>query len=232
MIQLARAETLVKSAPARREKLAVGVLPTAATDLLPRAALAFHDTHPNCLLRVSTGPNWLLMSQLREGSLDLVIGRMASAEAMANLAFHPLYSEQIAAVVRRDHPLLTNDRPAAALEDFPLILPPPGAVIAPVVRAFLARMNISTEIARYETVSLAFGRRVLLDSDAVWFISYGVVRDELDAGMLATLPLDSIQQGGPVGISMRLDGPMTPEQEGLIDALQASAAVDQKGSPT
>ncbi len=111
MAELSRAQSLVMDTPSQITRLSVGVLPTAATSLMPRAALAFRDAFPNCLLRVSTGPNWLLMSQLRESSLDLVVGRMGTAEVMQHLSFHHLYSEDIVAVVRPDHPLTTEAQP-------------------------------------------------------------------------------------------------------------------------
>lgn len=220
MAELSRAQSLVKDTPSQITRLSVGVLPTAATSLMPRAALAFRDTHPNCLLRVSTGPNWLLMSQLRESSLDLVVGRMGTTEVMQHLSFHHLYSEDIAAVVRPDHPLTEQAQPLDVLEGFPLLLPPPGAVIAPLVRALLSRHGIAAQTAAFESVSLAFGRRVVQSSDAVWFISRGVVEDELDAGTLTALPLGNDLRGGPIGISMRADGVLTEEQTGLIRALE------------
>lgn len=233
MAELARAQDLVRNAPARSTKLAVGTLPTAATALMPRAALVFRDTFPNCLLRVSTGPNWLLMSQLREGQLDLVVGRMGSAEVMAQLAFHPLYSEDIVAVVRPDHPLRDHPDPLTALDGVPLILPPPGAVIAPTVRALLARHGVSPHLAAFESVSLAFGRRVVRDSDAVWFISQGVVSDDVEAGVLDILPMQSAMRGGPVGVTMRAEGPPGPEAHGLVAALeQASAAMAHSAAST
>ena len=93
--------------------LAVGVLPTVATRVLPKAALAFARAVPDACLRASTGPNRFLLSQLRDGSLDLVVGRLAAPDEMAGLVFEQLYSEAVVAVVRAGHPLLAA--PAAGL---------------------------------------------------------------------------------------------------------------------
>lgn len=145
---------------------------------------------------------------------------MGTAEVMQHLSFHHLYSEDIAAVVRPDHPLTQKPQPLDALDGYPLLLPPPGAVIAPLVRALLSRHGIAAQSAAFESVSLAFGRRVVQSSDAVWFISRGVVEDELDAGSLSALPLGNDLRGGPIGVSMRADGILTDEQTGLIHALE------------
>jgi LysR family pca operon transcriptional activator len=222
MQELGRAQTLATTAPRAITKLAVGVLPTAATELLPRAALAFRDGFPDCVLRVSTGPNWLLTSQLREGALDLVVGRMATAGTMEGLSFKHLYSESIIAVVRPGHSLLSLTDPTHSLGDFSLIVPPSGAVIAPLVRSFLVRHDVSPRQQAFESVSLAFGRRLVQSSDAIWFISRGVVACEVANGSLVELPLGEDLLGAPVGIAIRNDGPMSPEQKGLLAALDAA----------
>lgn len=232
MVQLGRAQDLVKDAPGQRTKLAVGALPTSATSLMPEAALAFRKAHPNCLLRVTTGPNWLLMSQLREGSLDLVVGRMGSPETMAQLSFHQLYTEPISLLSRPAHPILSEPDPMDHLLEYPLVLPPPGAVISPVVRALLSRYGISYTAAAFETLSLPFGRRLLRDSDALWFISQGVAEEELASGALVEVPLRDEIVGAPAGISLRSDGVLTEEQRGMVAALEsACVARVQNGNP-
>ncbi len=100
MIDLGRAQDLVREAPRTSSRLMIGALPTAATTLVPEAAVAFRAARPDCLLRVSTGPNWLLASQLREGTLDMVVGRMAPAAVSGGLSFRQLVSEPVVAVVR------------------------------------------------------------------------------------------------------------------------------------
>lgn len=228
MIDLKRAQDLVREAPRDLTRLSVGTLPTAATDLLPMAALTFRAAHPDCLLRVTTGPNWMLLSQLREGALDMVVGRMAPAGVIEGLSFRQLYSEKVVPVVRPDHPLLHRDWQRSELGDFPLMLPPSGAVIAPSVRAYLHSIGLNAQTPAYENVSLAFGRHVVQHSDTIWFISHGVVRAELKAGTLAILELEDDLLGGPVGVSMRDQTLVTAEQQALLAILIDTA----KSHPT
>ena len=181
--------------------IAIGVLPTVATRVLPRAALAFARAVPGACLRASTGPNRYLLSQLREGRLDLVVGRLAAPDEMAGLVFEQLYSEAVVAVVRAGHPLLAA--PVEALASYPLILPPPDAIIRPVVEQFFLSHGKDVPRPGVETVSLAFGRGLVLTSDAVWFISRGVVAEELAAGTLAVLDVGGMALAGPVGLTLR-----------------------------
>jgi LysR family pca operon transcriptional activator len=223
MVDLTRAQDLVREAPRSHTRLAVGTLPTAATDMFPTAALAFQKSHPECLLRVTTGPNWLLMSQLREGALDMVVGRMPPVGALDGLSFQQLYSEIVVPVVRPDHPLLHPNWQIAQLAEYPLMLPPSGAVIAPMVRAFLHNNGLHTPQPVFENVSLAFGRKVVQKSDVIWLISQGVVAEELRLGTLKALPLKDDLLGGPVGVSMRAQTVITEEQKALLAALIETA---------
>jgi LysR family pca operon transcriptional activator len=187
--------------PAERDLLAVGVLPTVATRVLPKAALAFARAVPEACLRASTGPNRFLLSQLRDGRLDLVVGRLAAPDEMAGLVFEQLYSEAVVAVVRAGHPLLAA--PGMPLTGFPLILPPPDAIIRQVVEQHFLRGGLEVPRPQVETVSLALGRGLVQASDAVWFISAGVVAEEVAAGTLAALDLGGMAQAGPVGLTLR-----------------------------
>lgn len=223
MVELRRGQDLLRGGALERPKIAVGALPSASTDLLPRACLAFREEWPDCQIRISTGPNWLLMSQLREGDLDMVVGRMASVAVMDGLTFRQLYSEKVGAYVRADHPLLRDPSPVAALIGYPLMLPPSGAVISPVVRAFLSRQGIDNPAAAFENVSHDIGRRIVAESDVVWFISQGVVREDVDDGLLVPLSLPTELLGGPVGISMRDNADWPMEQKHLMEALVAEA---------
>ncbi len=216
---LERAQALVQQAPAEKLRLSVGILPTVASEVFPTAALAFQKTHPDALLRVTTGPNWLLFSQLREGKLDLVVGRMPAPERMTGLAFRQLYDEEVVIVARPDHPLhKTRFRPKD-LADYPLMLPPSGAVIHPSVRAYLTSHALHTIEPIFETVSLAFGRKILQRSDAIWMISQGVVADEVAAGTLTILPLQTTIMAGPVGVCYRDTNALPALQIALIEAL-------------
>ncbi|SEN25105.1 LysR family transcriptional regulator, pca operon transcriptional activator [Paracoccus alcaliphilus] len=224
LADLERAQRLVLSPPLERPRLHVGVLPTAATGLVPRAALAFRDTHPEVLLDVMTGPNWLLLSLLREGQLDLVVGRMPSAGNTEGLNFRRLYWERVVPVVRAGHPLLRRqDWDYADLTRHPLMLPPAGALIANSVRTWLHSVGIIEPQPAYENVSLSFGREVVLRSDTVWFISEGVVRAEIETGALVILPIRNELLGGPVGISLRASDEPRPEAQALIATLERAS---------
>ncbi len=201
----------------------VGILPTAATRLLPRVALRFHADHPEVTLRIETGPHRYLIGLLRDGLVDLMIGRMPVASEMAGLSFSHLHEEAVVLVARAGHPLAgTGIR--SMLQASPLILPPADALIRPGVDQYLASLGLTGLRPSVETVALAVGRGLLAGSDALWFISRGVVAEELDRGELIEIPTGVRFLSGAVGITRRQAAEPSPGIEHLVHLCHEAAA--------
>lgn len=200
----AGAAALHPGAPGSR--IRVGVLPTAATRLFPRVALRFHEIAPETVLAIETGPHSHLVRLLREGEIDLMLGRMPMASEMAGLTFAHLYEDRIALVARRDHPLRAEP-PAKLLSLVPAVLPPRTALIRRAVDEYLTTLNLGGLQPAFETAALPVGRAIVLGSDAVWFISRGVVAEDLDRGDLCEIATGARFLSGAVGLTRRQGGP-------------------------
>jgi LysR family pca operon transcriptional activator len=156
----------------------------------PLAVSLFKQENTGTVVRVVTGDNSVLLSQLRTGDLDLVVGRLADPELMTGLSFEHLYSERISFVVRPDHPLL-QEKPfeLGRIARYTVLMPTEGSIIRPMADRFLITHGIASIPDQIETVSMAFGRRYTRMTDAVWIISRGVIFDDLADGVLAELPV-------------------------------------------
>lgn len=210
---------------AAEETVKIGALPTVSARLLPRAVRTFTAQNPPARTRIVTGPNAYLLSLLRTGDVDFVIGRMGEPESMAGLAFEQLYTEQVAFVVRPGHPLLTSDAfELAMIEPYQVLMPTPDSVIRPYVERLFLSHGVSNVRDEIETVSNAFGRSYTRFSDAVWIISRGVVADDVADGHLALLPLDTSETLGPVGLTARTDTAQSFAAQGLVQAIRDVAA--------
>ena len=166
--------------------LRIGILPTVATRFFPAVALRLMVQRPNLLLAVETGPHFHLMKLLRDGQIDLMFGRMPMSSDMADMRFDHLYEDAIVLVARAGHPLI-GQQVADILRRVPVILPPSTAIIRRVVDDYLTSLDLSGLRPAMETVAMALGRGVLIGSDAVWFISRGVVADDLSRGDLVMI---------------------------------------------
>jgi LysR family pca operon transcriptional activator len=162
---------------------------------------------------------------LRTGDVDLVIGRMAEPDVMIGLAFEHLYSERVIMVVRPDHPLLTvPDFNLGLIEPYQVLMPTPDAVIRHHVERMLLAHGISNIRDEVETVSNAFGRSYVRQTDAIWIISEGVVAKDVEENQLALLPVDTSETTGPVGFTTRADTIPTLAATALMQAIRNIAA--------
>lgn len=204
--------------------LRIGVLPTVAARLAPAAVHRYSRNPSAATLSLVTGPNRFLLETLRAGDLDLVIGRLAAPEMMRDLSFIHLYSEPVVLVVRPGHPLLAGGHPdLGVLADYPVLIPPPDAVIRRSVEQLLLVHNVTDLPHRIETVSNAFGRAYTRQYDAIWIISHGVVANDLDEGYLVRLPVAIDNVSGPVGLTLRATADPSPPLRLLMQTVTATA---------
>ncbi|NTJ44714.1 pca operon transcription factor PcaQ [Agrobacterium larrymoorei] len=205
--------------------LRVGTLPTVSSHIMPYAMDLFLKEKTWSRIRIVTGENSVLLEQLRFGELDLVVGRLAGADKMAGFLFEHLYSEQVVFAVRAGHPLLTSTRSAFAdLGEYTVLMPTTSSIIRPFVDQFLITNGISSLPNQIETVSDSFGRAFVSTSDAVWIISAGVVARDVEAGWLSTLPIDTSDTRGPVGLTTRTDAVPSVAMSLLLQTIREAAA--------
>lgn len=203
-------------------RLRVGALPSVAARLMPRIVARLLDTAPGLQLQIWDGAHEYLTKLLRAGDLDAVIGRLGAPETMQGLTFTQLYLEEVAVVVRPGHPIL-SDPDLRRLDEFPVLYPTDVAAIRPLVDRLLLSRGLTTPARRIETVSGAFGRSFTRDSDAVWFISAGVVARDVAEGRLVRLPVGTALTEGPVGVMTRADAPRS-----LSDTLFLKVITEQE----
>ena len=203
----------------------VGALPTVSAHIMPTAMKLFLKEDTGAVIKIVTGENSVLLDQLRTGVLDLVVGRLAAPEKMAEFFFEHLFSEQVLFVVRARHPLLAAGQDLSVrLGDFPALMPTRESVIRPFVDRFFISHGIAPPRTAIETVSDSFGRAFVRQSDAVWIISAGVVANELAQGAFVTLPFDTSETRGSVGLTMRTDMSPTAAFSLLLHTLREAAA--------
>jgi LysR family pca operon transcriptional activator len=202
-----------------RATLKVGALPSVAASFIPPVIQEFSELAPNVMVHIMDGPHGYLIERLKLGELDLVIGRLGRPDSMEGVSFTQLYSERVDLVVRTGHPLLTNPD-VKRIVDWPVIYPPEGSAIRPLVERFMIANGVGEIPNRIETVSGAFGRLYTRQTDAVWIISSGVVQTETVDGHLVRLPFDSDITKGPVGLMTRPDTQASAEEQVFRLAVQ------------
>jgi LysR family pca operon transcriptional activator len=178
----------------------LGVLSTVESLLVPEVVCRLHARHPALVVSVVTGPSAYLLSQLRVGELDLVVGRMTDSPQILGLMFEHLYSESMTLVVRNGHPLLADPQAHEHIEHYPLVLPLAGTTIRKFADSLFVQHSISPPRQRLETLSLILSRRYVQCSQAIWVAPFDAVRQDLSRGDLVELELGIREPGGSVGL--------------------------------
>lgn len=202
----------------------LGALPTVSARIMPRAMTVFLEEATGARVKIVTGENSVLLEQLRVGELDLMVGRLAAPERMTGLSFEHLYSEPVVFAVRAGHPLLSGKQSIFGhLPGYPILMPTRASIIRPFVERFLIANGVGSLPNQIETVSDSFGRTFVRSSDAVWIISAGVVAPDVEDGRLTTLPIDTSETKGPVGLTMRSDAVAAPALTILMQTIREAA---------
>ncbi len=216
--------------------LRVGALSTVETRLLPDAIRRWHGEERGAGeagIKVISGPSAFLLSRLRRGELDLVVGRMTEAREIQDLAFEHLYYEALILVVRAGHPLaavqaLSPDQ----LSAFPWVLPSAHTTLRQQVDSFLVRHSLVLPPARLETLSLPISRRYTLESDAIWVAPEEAVAEDRETGRLCRLALDMESRGGSVGLCTNASMQPSLALEAFCEILREVTALRPPGQPT
>lgn len=204
--------------------LLVGALPNVAATLLPPTLLRLAAALPRARLTVRTGSNAQLIAALRQGALDLVLGRLAEPSDMQGLSFEHLYTESLVLAVRAGHALAgRRSLDPAVLRQHRLVLPDAGTRVREAADRFFVASGIGLPRRTLETIDLSFGRSYVLQSDAVWFVPMGAVEDDLRAGTLRRLAVDTAITEGPVGLTQRVDRMPSDAMLRLVDEIRVEA---------
>jgi LysR family pca operon transcriptional activator len=204
--------------------LLVGALPNVAATVLPPAMQRFLDATPRARITVRTGSNAQLIAALRQGVLDLLIGRLAEPAEMQGLVFEQLYAERLVFVARARHPLAKRRTVGPEqLRRHRLVLPDAGTRVREAADRFFVSSGMGLPVQTLETIDIAFGRGYVQRSDAVWFVPLGAVENDLRQGTLVRLPVDTAITEGPVGLTRRADRVPSDALEELMALIRESA---------
>jgi DNA-binding transcriptional LysR family regulator len=115
--QMARAHQAVDSMRGDPNgRLSIAVTAWVAMTFLPEAVARFRERMPDIQLNVFEGLIAIANPRLRDGSLDIFVGRQTPGMTNCEFNYRPLFSSSLAIVARQDHPR-ANSRSLADLLD-------------------------------------------------------------------------------------------------------------------
>lgn len=188
-----------------QEVVRIGALPNVCSQFLPRLVARFKAEFPAVRVVINPGANAGLLSELRLGATDLVIGRLSKSDDMRGLAFEALYDEPLVFVVRPEHPLVRQSPSLQDVMQHPFVLPTDGTIIRQEVERFLAGHGVGRIADLIETTSSDFQRAYVAATNSIAVLPRGVVQSELETGALRQLEIGVGELVGPVGLTTNPD---------------------------
>lgn len=211
----------------------VGVLATAALELLPRALATFKASRPGVVVLVREGTVETLLPELWLGNLDLIVGRLPP-EGAQGLGEKILMEEGVSVVTGRHHPLVRRKNLRwADLKPYPWVIPPLDTLLREPLERLFQDHNLPMPTNRIETLSVHVIRAYLHHTNAIAALATDVSRYYESLELLAILPLALPKLVRPVGIIWNQQRPVSPGIQALMQCLEAVAQLSpsSKDSP-
>lgn len=202
-------------------RVVVGTLLAASAGLLPSAIERLLADRPRVAIKVVEGTNEVLMPALRSGEIDMVVGRLPVHRHRSEITQDVLFDDHLQVVCGPKHPLA--GKAALGFDDlrpYGWIVPPTETSLRRQLDQFFIRKDHYAPPLAVESVSYLTNRALLQAHDFIGILPAQVVAQDIAQGVLAALDWDVPFGTGPVGVSYRMGGQLSPAGHALLDALR------------
>jgi LysR family transcriptional regulator, regulator for genes of the gallate degradation pathway len=203
-------------------RIVIGALPLASTLLVPRAATRLKQEYPNLLVTILEGTYESLLTGLRCGDIDVLVGVLRYPIPCNDIVQERLFEDLLSVVGRKGHPFASaTSLRLSDVIDAEWVLPYKGA---PSRKAFEQVMNaagLPLPKNAIESNALVTLRALLIESDRLSILSRNQIHYEELHGMLSVLPIDMRGSERPIGITTRADAKRSLGLNALMHYLRA-----------
>ena len=202
-------------------RFVLGSLPLARTSIIPHAVNAMITAMPRVQVQVIDGPYPELLRGVREGDIDCMIGALRQPPPTDDVHQEPLFSDPLAIVAGRDHPL--TKKSAVTLADtlaYPWVAPPKSTPAGSYLFETLRIGDLKETPVRVVSSSLVLLRGLLMQGPYLTIISRHQISEEERQGLLVALPVALKDSHRVIGLTYRSDWRPTPMQARFIDLVR------------
>ncbi len=194
----------------------IGALPLSRTRLLPAAISAFLTHHPGITVTTNESPYDALVSDMRAGNIDFIIGALRQEEDLPDLSSEALFEEDMLILLRNEHPLLTDPDPRSKLARAQWVLPRSNAPARHLLDNAFITLGLPLPQPCVETGDAAMVRGLLRHSDMLAAVSASQMRFEIDNGLLTVLPVRLPDTTRRIGLTFREGSLPSPATQALL----------------
>lgn len=199
-------------------KLAVSITPWIALCFLPEIFIQFRKRMPNVQLEMFEGLMSIANPRLRDGSVELFVGRQAPDIANMEFNFRPLFSCGLAVVARQGHPL-AQSRSLADLMDADWLVSLDSDMECRLSKKMFHRNGLSEPRNVHFTHSLTVAASVLQRTDAISIFPWPLAEICVTRYKFCAFPLREELADTSVGIVSRNGNPLSAAANCLVDIL-------------
>ena len=202
----------------------VGALPLGRTTVLPTAIARLISKYPSLQIRTVESPYESLVTELRNGELDFILGALRPLGDSTDLACESLFTDVISVLVRRDHPLTRKHR--LRVEDLlgaKWVLSRARSPTNDLIHSAFEALGHQAPTPVVETGDLAVLRGLLLESDVITAISAHQLHYEIEDGSLTVLDFQLSRTDRAIGITLRAGAQPSPAAAALIAEVRSVA---------
>ena len=204
-----------------RGRVSIGALPLARPHILPEAVARLRAVFPGIRIATDDSPYEMLVTGLRAGDLDFILGALRKSAPGSGLITEKLMSEKMGILVRNGHPLTQAGQlslPQLMASEW--ILPRSHAPARALLDAMFERMHLATPIPAVETADLALVRGLLLRTDMIAVLSAQQLQYECDLGHLTVLNVPMPDTERDIGFMFRENAHPSAAAHRVIDIVR------------
>jgi DNA-binding transcriptional LysR family regulator len=200
-------------------------LPASASWLVPKALVLFKEASPKSSIAVRESTMDILLSELRLGNLDLIVGTLPTRQMGADLEETPLFDDATVLVAKPRHPLTVSKTPATweQLANYPWVLPPHDSLLRQPLLVAFAAYGVEPPTNFVESLSLNVTLNYIQSSSAIASLPASLARKYSALGALAILPLKLPRLVRPVGMIWLKSHPIADTDRLFVTCVEEAA---------
>lgn len=206
-------------------RIVVGALPLSRSAVLPKALVEFRAERPRLPVKIIDGLYSDLLSGLRRGDIDLILGALRDPAPIGDIVQERLFDDRLVILAGNHHPLAgRKSLDMADLKGFSWVVPREGTPSRAQFDDLFALQGSPLPTSIIEAGSILLMREILDLSDHLGCISGAQARAEITKGLLTPLDIAADSPVRPIGITYRQSWVPTRAQARLLDLLRQGSA--------
>ena len=198
----------------------VGVGPSVAVNMMPRATALMQSDRPGVRMEVREGLSEDLLPALRLGELDMVVG-LWPRTLERDFQVVTLLQDQIGVLAAAGHPLAGRRVALSDLLGYPWALPPRSQAWRQGLDEHFLSAGLEPPAPQVESNSAAYLKSLILTGETLSYLPYQLVRSGDQEGAIVTIDADLPRLRPPVSVTYRETAIRSPACAHMVTVLKA-----------